>query len=121
MKYALYGNDIDDEHTPLEAGLGWIVKLDKASSSARPRWSTQKAEGVNRKLMGFELTERRHPAPRLPDPQGRHSGSARSPRGTMGPSVKKPIGMGYVPDRAGRRGLRLSTSRSAAARSRRGW
>jgi len=96
MKYALYGNDIDDDHTPLEAGLGWIVKLDKGDFIGRGTLQKQKAEGVGRKLVGFELT-----GPGVPRhgysilQQGRPVGIVTS--GTIGPSVKKPIGIGYVP------------------------
>jgi aminomethyltransferase len=96
MKYALYGNDIDDVHTPLEAGLGWIVKLDKAEFIGKDVLVKQKAEGVKRKLVGFELTEpgvpRSHYAI-LKD--GQKVGEVTS--GTMGPTVKKAIGIGYVP------------------------
>src|SRR5262249_32816912 len=53
MKYALYGNDIDDQHTPLEAGLGWIVKLDKPSFVGKDVLLRQKEQGVVRKLVGF--------------------------------------------------------------------
>lgn len=97
MKYALYGNDIDDAHTALEAGLGWIVKLDKAGGFiGKDALVAQKAAGVKRKLVGFELTGSgipRHGYPILKD--GKPVGEVTS--GTMGPSVKKPIGMGYVP------------------------
>jgi aminomethyltransferase len=96
MKYALYGNDIDDVHTPLEAGLGWIVKLDKAEFIGKDVLVKQKAAGVTRKLVGFELTEpgvpRSHYAI-LKD--GQKVGEVTS--GTMGPTVKKAIGIGYVP------------------------
>src|SRR5262249_34840221 len=57
MKYALYGNDIDDAHTPLEAGLGWIVKWDKGDFVGRPALAQQNAQGVRRKLVGFEMPE----------------------------------------------------------------
>ena len=97
MKYALYGNDIDDNHTALEAGLGWICKLDKQGGFiGRDVLAKQKAEGVKRKLVGFELTGSgipRHGYPILKD--GQRVGEVTS--GTMGPSVKKPIGIGYVP------------------------
>jgi aminomethyltransferase len=96
MKYALYGNDIDDVHTPLEAGLGWVVKLDKAAFVGKAALERQKAAGVKRRLVGFELVESgipRHGYPVLKD--GQRVGDVTS--GTMGPSVKKPIGMGYVP------------------------
>jgi aminomethyltransferase len=97
MKYALYGNDIDDTHTALEAGLGWIVKLDKPGGFiGKEALEKQKAAGVKRKLVGFELTGSgipRHGYPILKD--GQRVGEVTS--GTMGPSVKKPIGIGYVP------------------------
>ncbi|MBZ4333640.1 glycine cleavage system aminomethyltransferase GcvT [Corallococcus sp. AS-1-12] len=97
MKYALYGNDIDDAHTALEAGLGWIVKLDKAGGFiGKDALVAQKAAGVPRKLVGFELTGAgipRHGYPILKD--GVRVGEVTS--GTQGPTVKKPIGMGYVP------------------------
>ncbi|MFY1825445.1 glycine cleavage system aminomethyltransferase GcvT [Myxococcus fulvus] len=97
MKYALYGNDIDDSHTALEAGLGWIVKLDKAGGFiGKDALVAQKAAGVKRKLVGFELTGAgipRHGYPIKKD--GNLVGETTS--GTMGPTVKKPIGIGYVP------------------------
>ncbi|EPX55663.1 Aminomethyltransferase (glycine cleavage system T protein) [Cystobacter fuscus DSM 2262] len=97
MKFALYGNDIDDTHTALEAGLGWICKLDKAGGFiGRDALAKQKAEGLERKLVGFEVTGSgipRHGYPLLKD--GQRVGEVTS--GTQGPSVKKPIGMGYVP------------------------
>jgi aminomethyltransferase len=96
MKYALYGNDIDEDHTPLEAGLGWIVKMDKAEFIGKQALEKQKQEGITRKLVGFELTEPGIPRshyPILKDAQ--KVGEVTS--GTMGPSVKKAIGIGYVP------------------------
>jgi aminomethyltransferase len=96
MKYALYGNDIDDNHTPLEAGLGWIVKLDKAAFVGKEALLAQKARGVERKLVGFELIGSgipRHGYPVLHE--GKRAGEVTS--GTLGPSVQRPIGMAYVP------------------------
>ncbi len=96
MKYALYGNDIDDAHTPLEAGLGWVVKLDKADFIGKAALVAQKAAGVPRKLIGFEMTE-----PGIPRAHyaivkdGQKIGEVTS--GTMGPSIKKAVGIGYVP------------------------
>jgi aminomethyltransferase len=96
MKYALYGNDIDDVHTPLEAMLGWIVKLDKADFIGKQALEKQKAAGVPRKLVGFELTEAGVPRAHYPIVKdGQKVGEVTS--GTMGPSVKKAIGIGYVP------------------------
>jgi len=96
MKYALYGNDIDDAHTPLEAGLGWIVKWDKGEFVGRPALAAQRAAGVPRKLVGFEMREPgipRHGYPILKD--GKRVGEVTS--GTQGPTLKKAIGIGYVP------------------------
>jgi aminomethyltransferase len=96
MKYALYGNDIDETHTALEAGLGWVVKLDKPAFVGKEALAAQKAAGVPRKLVGFELTGPgvpRHGYPVLHG--GQRVGEVTS--GTLGPSVRKAIGMAYVP------------------------
>ncbi len=107
MKYALYGNDIDEEHTPLEAGLGWIVKLDKGDFIGRAALERQKSEGVGRKLVGFELTEAGVPRHGYLIVSGaKKIGEVTS--GTFGPSVKKPIGMGYVPPELASEGLNFA-------------
>ncbi|HCF58577.1 MAG TPA: glycine cleavage system aminomethyltransferase GcvT [Myxococcales bacterium] len=96
MKFALYGNDIDDEHTPLEADLGWIVKLNKGEFIGRQVLVDQKEKGLGRKLVGFTMTDKgipRHGYPILKD--GKQVGVVTS--GTQSPTLKKPIGMGYVP------------------------
>jgi aminomethyltransferase len=96
MKYALYGNDIDADHTPLEAGLGWTVKMGKGDFIGRAALEKQQSEGVARKLVGFTTTDKgipRHGYPVLKD--GRPVGVVTS--GTMSPSLKKPVGMAYVP------------------------
>jgi aminomethyltransferase len=96
MKYALYGNDIDDDHTPLEAGLSWIVKLDKGDFVGKPALEKQKALGLARKLVGFTLTDKgipRHGYAILKG--GVRVGEVTS--GTLSPSLKIPIGIGYVP------------------------
>jgi aminomethyltransferase len=93
---ALYGNDIDDSHTVLEAGLGWILKLKKGDFLGRDVLLKQKEEGIKRKLVGFELVERgiaRHGYPVYVD--GGEYGSVTS--GTFAPFLKKPIGMTYLP------------------------
>jgi len=95
MGFCLYGNDIDDTTSPLEAGLGWITKFSKEFNG----WEIflkQKQEGVKRKLVGFELVDRgipRHDYP-IVDVSGNKIGKVTS--GTMSPSLKKAIGMGYV-------------------------
>ncbi len=93
--YMLYGNDIDETTTPLEAPLNWTVKLDKGEFIGRDVLLAQKAQGVERKLVGFEMTERaipRHGYALLAG--GRRVGQVTS--GTFGPWVNKSIGMGYV-------------------------
>ena len=97
MGYCLYGNDIDDTTSPVEAGLGWITKTGGDRDFIdRPLLERQKREGVSRRLVGFELTERGVPRHgyRLADAEGRAIGSVTS--GTMSPTLKKGIGMGYV-------------------------
>jgi aminomethyltransferase len=94
---ALYGNDIDDEHTPLEAGLGWIVKLDKGTEFlGAAALRAQKAAGVGRRLRGLEMEERgipRHGYPVL-SPSGELIGEVTS--GTQAPFLGRPIAMAYV-------------------------
>lgn len=98
MKYALYGHELSDETSPLEAGLGWVVKLDKGGFVGRDALAKQKAEGVRKKLVGFEaegagICRAEH---LIHQPGGsRPVGVVTS--GTMSPSLKKAIGLGYVP------------------------
>ncbi|WP_159800011.1 glycine cleavage system aminomethyltransferase GcvT [Flavobacterium sp. MK4S-17] len=96
MGFCLYGNDINDSTSPLEAGLGWITKFSKdfVNSEALKK---QKEEGVKRKLVGFELTERGIPRHdyEITDKEGNIIGIVTS--GTMSPSLNKGIGLGYVP------------------------
>lgn len=95
MGYALYGNDLDAEHTPLEAGLGWITKLGKDAFVGRDALAAQKEEGVTRKLVGLLLQERGFPRPGYPIlADGQPVGVVTS--GTMSPSLGKGIAMGYV-------------------------
>ncbi|NIR46531.1 MAG: glycine cleavage system aminomethyltransferase GcvT [Gemmatimonadetes bacterium] len=100
MGYALYGNDIDEETNPLEAGLGWTVKLDKGDFMGREALIKQKEEGLSRRLRGFVLKERGFPRPGYElSSGGEVVGEVRS--GTFGPSVGVGIGTGYLPiDRA---------------------
>jgi aminomethyltransferase len=96
MGYALYGNDIDESTTPLEAGLGWTVKLDKGDFVGRGALSAQKEKGMERKLSGFTLTERGFPRPgHEVRCGGRSAGTVRS--GTVGPSLGQGIGTCYLP------------------------
>ena len=95
--FALYGNDIDDTTSSLEAGLGWITKLGKGDFIDRDYLLQQKENGVPRKLVGFTVDARR--APRhgyvIEDTDGNAIGQVTS--GTQAPTAGVPIGMGYVP------------------------
>jgi len=95
MGFCLYGNDIDDTTSPIEAGLGWITKFTKDFVNAEAL-KTQKENGVTRKLVGFEMQERAIPRQgyTIVDADGKAIGKVTS--GTMSPSLEKGIGMGYV-------------------------
>ena len=96
MGMALYGNDIDDTTTPLEAGLQWLVKMKKGEFTGRAALEAQKTAGLTRKLVGFTFADRafpRHGYPVFVD--GEPSGEVRS--GTMSPSCGIGIGTAYVP------------------------
>jgi aminomethyltransferase len=95
MKYALYGNDIDDTTNALEAGLGWVVKPAKGDFIGRDALEKIRSEGVRRRLIGIEMVDKaiaRHGYPVRKD--GREVGIVTS--GSYGPSVDKYIGMAYV-------------------------
>lgn len=95
MGFCLYGNDINDTTSPLEAGLGWITKFTKEFTNSEAL-KAQKEAGVSRKLVGFEMIDRgipRHDYP-IVDADGNTIGIVTS--GTMAPTVNKAIGMGYV-------------------------
>jgi aminomethyltransferase len=107
MGYALYGNEIDDTITPLEAGLGWIVKLDKgASFTGDAALRAQKQRGVTRRLVGFQLQGRGFPRHGYPvHHEGREVDIVRS--GTMSPSLGTAIGTTYLPAAAAKPGTRF--------------
>ncbi|WP_143884621.1 glycine cleavage system aminomethyltransferase GcvT [Chryseobacterium binzhouense] len=93
--FCLYGNDIDDTTSPIEAGLGWITKFDKDFIS-KETFAKQKEEGINRKLVGFELTDKgvpRHDYP-VVDAEGNIIGKVTS--GTQSPMKKIGLGIAYV-------------------------
>ncbi len=95
-KMTLYGNDIDEEHTVLEADLGWILKLQKGDFIGREALLKQKAEGIKRKLIGFEMIDAgiaRHGYPIFID--GQECGVVTS--GSYAPFLKKAIGLAYLP------------------------
>ena len=95
MGYCLYGNDIDDTTSPLEGGLGWITKFTK-DFTASAILEKQKAAGVGRKLVGFEMLEKGIPRHdyEIKDFSGQIIGKVTS--GTQSPSLNKAIGLGYV-------------------------
>jgi len=96
MGYCLYGNDIDDTTSPIEAGLGWITKFTKEFVN-HEALAKQKAEKPSRKLVAFELNERGIPRQGydIVNVEGNKIGNVTS--GTMSPSLSKGIGLGYVP------------------------
>lgn len=96
MGFCLYGNDINDHTSPIEAGLGWITKFNK-NFIAKDILLQQKEKGVSKKLVGFEMIERGIPRQHYPiaDASGNIIGEVTS--GTQSPSLNKGIGMGYVP------------------------
>ena len=96
MGFCLYGNDINDTTSPLEAGLGWITKFDKDFTNSE-NLKQQKEAGVSRKLVGFEMVERGIPRHdyEICDANGTVVGIVTS--GTQSPTLGIAIGMGYVP------------------------
>lgn len=95
MGFCLYGNDIDDTTSPLEAGLGWITKFTK-DFTARPILEKQKAVGLTRKLVGFVMTDKGIPRHgyEIKDADGNKIGYVTS--GTQSPTLQTAIGMGFV-------------------------
>ena len=95
MGYCLYGNDIDDNTSPLEAGLGWITRFSK-DFVGREVLETQKQNGIERKLVGIEMLEKGIPRHGYEIKEGGGAGVGKVTSGTQSPSLNKPIGMGYV-------------------------
>ena len=95
MGYCLYGNDIDDQSSPIEAGLGWITKFTKLFTNSNAL-QIEKQKGPKRRLVGFELLERGIPRKdySIEDTNGKEIGIVTS--GTMAPSLGKGIGLGYL-------------------------
>ena len=95
MGFCLYGNDIDDTTSPMEAGLGWITKFSKSFTNSE-NLLAEKEAGVTKKLIGFEMVERGIPRHdyQIVDADGNVIGKVTS--GTQSPSLQKAIGMGYV-------------------------
>jgi len=106
MKYALYGNDIDQTTNPLEAGLGWTVKLNKSDFIGKKALLKIKESGPHRKSVAFMLTEKGFPRQHYPIViSGKKVGEVTS--GTFSPMLEKGIGVGYVPAEHSRIGTRL--------------
>ena len=106
MGMALYGNDLDDTTTPLEASLGWLVKMKKGDFVGRDALAEQKQQGLKRKLVGFTTPERSFPRHGYPVfARGKPSGEVRS--GTMSPTLGIPIGTAYVPVESAAEGSQL--------------
>jgi aminomethyltransferase len=96
MGFALYGNDIDDTTSPIEAGLGWITKTKKGEFTSVETFRRQITEGVSRKLVGFTLEDRRVPRHGYEIFDGADNLIGVVTSGTSSPTLEKPIGMGYV-------------------------
>jgi aminomethyltransferase len=107
MGYALYGNDLDEEHTPLEAGLEWVTKLDKGQFIGRDALVEQKRTGVPLKLVGLRVEGRGFPRPGYPIAAGEETVGAVT-SGTVSPSLGIGIAMGYVRTEASVPGARVS-------------
>ncbi len=106
MGYALYGNDLDESHSPLEAGLGWVVKLDKGDFSGRAALQKMKDSGVRERLVGFTLKERGFPRHGyVICHQGEPVGEVTS--GIHSPSLGIGVGMAYVATEAAKPGTSI--------------
>lgn len=106
MGYALYGNDIDERRTPLEAGLGWITKLDKGDFIGRDAIARQKESGVRERLVGFICQERGFPRHGYAvQMDGETVGEVTS--GIVSPMLQQGIGMAYVPAESAKPGTRI--------------
>jgi aminomethyltransferase len=96
MGFCLYGNDINDTTSPLEAGLGWVTKFTKNFVNSE-NLAKQKEAGVSRKLIGFEMIDKGIPRHDYEIVDGNDKVIGIVTSGTMSPSLKKAIGLGYVP------------------------
>lgn len=96
MGFCLYGNDIDETTSPLEAGLGWITKFTKDFTNSEAL-KAEKEAGIKNKLVGFELIDKGIPRQGYPIQNAEGEEIGRVTSGTMSPSLNKAIGMGYVP------------------------
>lgn len=109
-KLPLYGNDLSDSTSPLEAGLGWVVKFDKGSFIGAEALAKQKEAGVKRRLVGFVMKDRgtaRHGYPVLASRGGELAVVGEVTSGGVGPTVGKNVGMAYVPSSLAAAGTQL--------------
>ncbi len=106
MGFCLYGNDIDDHTSPLEAGLGWITKFSKKFISS-DFLLKQKDAGVEKKLIGFEMIDKGIPRHDYEIWDGENNIIGKVTSGTMSPTLKLPIGMGYVKTRFSKEGTEI--------------
>ncbi|MEX8549215.1 MAG: glycine cleavage system aminomethyltransferase GcvT [Mucilaginibacter sp.] len=106
MGFCLYGNDIDDTTSPLEAGLGWVTKFNKDFVNAEAL-KKQKEAGISKKLVGFEMIERGIPRHdyEIVDAEGNVIGKVTS--GTQSPSLQKAVGLGYVSNAFAKEGTEI--------------
>tara|TARA_B100000575_G_C22979120_1_gene565029 strand:+ start:12 stop:944 length:933 start_codon:yes stop_codon:yes gene_type:complete len=95
MGYCLYGNDIDEDTSPIEAGLGWITKFSKDFINSK-KLKRQKLEGTKKKLVGIELLERGIPRKGYEIVNDKNVVIGNITSGTMSPTLSKGIGMGYI-------------------------
>ena len=104
--YALYGNDLDEEHTTLESGLGWVTKLDKGPFVGRDALAAQKEAGVARRLVGLRVVGKGFPRPGY----AIHSGGqavGHVTSGTVSPTLGYGIALGYVPTELSQPGTKV--------------
>jgi aminomethyltransferase len=106
MGYALYGNDIDEKKTPLEAGLAWVTKLDKGDFLGAEALRKLKEKGVRQRLVGFELTEKGFPRHGY-EVRSNGQGVGEVTSGTVSPSLEKGVGLAYVATEASKAGTMI--------------
>lgn len=106
MGYALYGNDIDEKRTPLEAGLGWVTKLDKGDFIGAEALRKLKEQGIRQRLVGFELKEKGFPRHGY-EVRANGQGSGEVTSGTVSPSLEKGVGLAYVSNESSKAGTQI--------------
>ena len=106
MAYLLYGNDMNEETTPIEAGAEWVVKFDKGEFIGRAELLAQQSRGATRRLVAFELVEKAVPRHgfKILSQAAPHAEIGEVTSGNLSPLLQKGIGMGYVPPAAAQPG-----------------